>query len=100
MQQQTSIAANNRMNESGAKMNHKEKIYQALKKCKSGTFERIAYFASLTESQVWKRMSELESEGKVKKTGTFALLSSGSKGEVWQIVETPQPKVQIELFKA
>jgi predicted Rossmann fold nucleotide-binding protein DprA/Smf involved in DNA uptake len=86
--QPTSRAANNHMEESGAKENHSTKILNAFRKCKSGTFERIAYYAQMKEAQVWKRLSELESAGKIRKTGKTAILSSGDKGVIWEIVET------------
>lgn len=91
MIQPTSRAANDHMEECGAKVNHKQKILNALSRIKQGNFERIAYYASLTESQVWKRLSELEKDGKIRKSGKTAILSSGDKGVIWELVETPTP---------
>lgn len=95
----TSIIANRNMEQSGRKITHSDKILQALRKIREGNFERIAYFAGLTESQVWKRLSELETAGMIRKTGKTAVLSSGDRGVIWAVVDTPSKTVQQNLFQ-
>ena len=95
----TSIAANRNMELSGKKITHSDKILQALRKIRQGNFERIAYFAGMTEASVWKRLSEMERAGKIRKTGKTSVLSSGDKGVIWEIIETPTANIQKSLFE-
>lgn len=69
------------------KPNHKERIKDALRIIKGGaTFEEISHVAGMRPDQVWKRLSECEADGEIYKTGTTRVLSSGTRGVVWQLV--------------
>lgn len=97
MTQPTSRAANQHMNDTGAKVTHRDKILTALRTLKEGTFEAIARYAQMRDSQVWKRISELERDGLIVDSGKKARLSSGCMGIVWRIVEQDVTE-QKELF--
>lgn len=65
---------------------HKERILNALKELRvGGTHEEIARAAGLRPDQVWKRLSELERDGKIFDTKLTRKLSTGVKGIVWQV---------------
>ena len=81
-----------------------DKIITALTALKiGGTYEEIAKAAGLKDSQAWKRLSELEPDT-IFKVGTTRKLSSGRKGNVWQLkslVATTMPfqnSTQTNLF--
>lgn len=97
MTQQTSISANRFMDDTGAKITHRHKILAALRNMKEGTFEAIARYAQMRDSQVWKRISELERDGLIADSGKKARLSSGCMGIVWRFVEKEATE-QKELF--
>lgn len=97
MTQPTSRAANRFMDDTGAKITHRDKILAALRNMKEGTFEAIARYAQMKDSQVWKRISELERDGLIIDSGKKARLSSGCMGIVWRIVEQDVTE-QKELF--
>lgn len=68
------------------KPSHKSKILEGLEKLKvGGTQEEIAKVAGLREDQVWKRLSELETDGKIFNAGITRKLKSGLHGIVWQL---------------
>jgi predicted transcriptional regulator len=82
---------------------HKVKILEALERLPVGaTFEQIAVEAGLTDSQTWKRLSELSAAGLIFDTGITRKLKSGSPGIVWQLTSRKE-KVnfnnQSELFQ-
>jgi len=63
-----------------------EKIIAGLEKLKvGGHFEDISAAAGLEPQQTWKRLSELESQGRIYKTGIVRTTSSGRKACVWQL---------------
>jgi predicted transcriptional regulator len=90
----TSRLANEHITGNGGKVSHSQKILNALKKIKEGNFEKIAYYASMKESQVWKRLSELEKAGLIEKTTKTSILSSGDVGTVWRIAQQQNIIVQ------
>jgi predicted Rossmann fold nucleotide-binding protein DprA/Smf involved in DNA uptake len=63
----TSIEANNKANKSGLKINHKKKIMKVLTTPMNG--KEIAEETGLDYHAVMRRMSELESDNKVKVVG-------------------------------
>lgn len=68
------------------KPSHKSKILEGLEKLKvGGTQEEIAKTTGLREDQVWKRLSELETDGKIFNAGITRKLKSGLHGIVWQL---------------
>lgn len=68
------------------KPTHYEKIIEALERLKvGGTYEEVSKVAGMKESQVWKRLSELQRDQKIFNTGITRKLSSGLKGAVWQL---------------
>lgn len=68
------------------KPSHKSKILEGLEKLKvGGTQEEIAKTTGLREDQVWKRLSELQTDGKIFDTGITRKLKSGLQGIVWQL---------------
>ena len=80
------------------KPNHKQKILEGLERLKiGGNFDEISVVSGLKDAQVWKRLSELEREGKIFNTGITRKLKSGVIGIVWQKVglkpiDTSNPK--------
>lgn len=64
-----------------------QKVLTGFIKIKKGTFREIAKAANLTESQTWKRLSELERQGLIKDESTVKCPSSGRKVTVWELVE-------------
>jgi hypothetical protein len=72
------------------KPSHGQIILKAIKTAKVGaTQEKAAAIAGLRPDQVWKRLSELETAGKIFNTGITRKLKSGVHGIVWQIVGEP-----------
>lgn len=72
------------------KPSHFEKIIEGLNKIKvGGTFEEISRSCGLSDSQVWKRLSELERGGVIFNTYITRKLKSGDKGIVWQLTGLP-----------
>lgn len=70
------------------KQSHKEKIVEALKKLPIGaTHEEIAEAVGLRPDQVWKRLSECASDGKIYDSGLTRKLKSGVMGIIWKIKE-------------
>ena len=94
----TSREANQKMTDSGKKLTHGAIILQALEKIKEGNHERIAQFSGLKEMQVVRRLSELETQGMIRKSGKTNILSTGNRGIIWQIVETEKEFTQAKLF--
>ena len=69
------------------KPSHGQRILEAIKAAKVGaTQEEAAAISGLRPDQVWKRLSELETAGKIFNTGITRKLKSGVPGIVWQIV--------------
>lgn len=97
-QPKTSISANTHMEKSGKKVNHRDIILNALKVKRSGQYEQIAGFCSLTSMQVIRRLSELANLGLIRKTGKFERTFSKQLAEVWEIVEEPIVNSQNTLF--
>ena len=85
------------------KPNHKQKILAALENLKvGGTFEELSLSSGMKESQIWKRLSEMEKDGTVFNTGITRKLKSGMFGTVWQksgmgIVNPENPKTDKEV---
>jgi hypothetical protein len=87
-----------------------QKILEGLDDLKvGGTFAEIATAAKLKPEQVWKRLSEMQADGKIYDTGITRVLPSGRKGIVWQSVEIkvkqsatpislPKPLSQSKMF--
>lgn len=70
------------------KQSHKEKIVMALNKSAIGyTHEEIAEASGLRPDQVWKRLSELATEGKIYDSGLTRKLKSSVMGIIWKIKE-------------
>lgn len=88
------------------KPTHQSKIVEALDKLKvGGTFEEIAAIANMKDSQVWKRLSELEAQQRIFNTGLTRKLKSGVKGIVWQVIggksfDLTNPKTEKEQKEA
>lgn len=81
------------------KESHKDKILVGLEKLKvGGTHEQIAESIGLRPDQVWKRLSELEKEGKIFATGLLKPLKSSVPGIVWQLKAIPD-KTFVKLFE-
>lgn len=84
------------------KQTHYEKILAALELLRvGGTFEEISKVGGMKDSQVWKRLSELEADGKIFNTHLTRKLSSGVDGSVWQLTTRPvvnhnAPKTETE----
>lgn len=85
------------------KPNHKAKILEALERLRiGGTFDEISAVAGMKDSQVWKRLSEMERDGTIFNTGITRKLKSGVNGIVWQLkgikpVEVPlYPKTKVQ----
>ena len=61
-----------------------EKIMLGLEKLPvGGNYEQIAEAAGIKPDQVWRRLSEMERDGKIYNTGVTRKLSSGINGIVW-----------------
>lgn len=69
----------------------RKKILNTLLLIGRGHYEDIAIAASITSSQCWKRLSELEKFGMIHRTGDRKLLSSKRMGFVWAPGGTPEP---------
>lgn len=70
-----------------AKPYYWEKIIDGLEKLKvGGTFAEIGDMCRIPHDKIWKRLSELEKDGKIYNTGLTRKLPSGRVGTVWQIV--------------
>lgn len=93
----TSIAANEYMEQSGKKTTHAQIILNCLKTGFKGNYEQIAMRCGLSPSQVEKRISEIPqivSTGETKKT------SSQREATVWQYhIDQPIPQTQGQLFE-
>lgn len=88
----TSLIANLEMEISGGKVTMKNKILASMQKNGSGNYEKIAKDAGLKDSQVWKRLSEMQTEGDIYQTVNTAVLSSGKQGIVWAVkTKAPEP---------
>lgn len=90
------------------KPNHKAKILVGLERLKiGGTFEEISLTSGMKDSQVWKRLSEMEKDGTIFNTGITRKLKSGVHGIVWQKVglkpiepiSNPKTKEQVRANK-
>ncbi len=64
---------------------HKAKILLAMRYMPPMQFEEIAWKTGLKDSQVWKRLPDLEREGHVVALTETRLLSSGSEGRLWRL---------------
>lgn len=64
-----------------------KKIVTALKSIKKGTFRQIAKQAGLQDMQVWKRLSELRNDNKVRESGTTRCPVSGRNVTVWEVIK-------------
>lgn len=105
----TSKAAHDSMK--NAKSSYWEKIEEGLNKLKvGGTFSEISVASGVKPEQVWKRLSEMQRDGKIYDTGITRALPSGRQGTVWQLVEIkvkqsvvpvtlPKILTQSQLFK-
>lgn len=72
------------------KSGYYQKILDGMAKLKvGGNYEEIANAAGIKDSQCWKRLSELESGGKIYNVGITRKLSSGRPGIVWQLTDLP-----------
>jgi len=72
------------------------KILEGLEKMKvGGTYEEISHAINARPDQVARRMSELEEQMRVFKTGITRNTSSGRKATVWQLVGS-LPKTEKE----
>ena len=60
-------------------------IIETLIRIKKGTFRQIATATNLTESQTWKRLSELEAQNKIVASGTTICEVSKRPVTVWKI---------------
>lgn len=89
---QTSISAYRDITDSGRKATHSERIYAAMLKHGAGTYEQIATYADMQDRQVWKRLSELERDGKIRDSGKTAVLSSGKHGTIWEL-----PNIEVTM---
>lgn len=76
------------------KKSYWQKILDALDELKGGgTFEELAEKADLRPDQVWRRLSELQAQGKIFNTGISRPLKSGLGGAVWQkVLQEPEPQ--------
>ena len=73
-----------------AKQAYWDKIIDGLKKLKvGGTFSEISMCIGVSPDHVWKRLSELERDGKIYNTGMTRKLPSGRAGSVWQLTSYP-----------
>lgn len=85
------------------KPSHRQKILEALAVLKvGGNHEAIAEVAGLRPDQVWKRLSECQSDGDIFDTGITRPLKSGLQGTVWQLKNLPvvnpeNPKTEKEV---
>jgi hypothetical protein len=78
-----------------AKKAYWEKIMDALNDLKGGaTFEELADKAGLRPDQVWRRLSEMERDGKIFNTGVSRPLKSGCSGAVWQSSNSSPSKIE------
>lgn len=67
------------------------KIMKTLFKIRRGIRSKIASESGLSESQVWRRLSELEKKGAIEKTGRiFKSATTGRKQAEWQLTVTPE----------
>jgi len=88
----TSIQANEYIKP--IKPTHKRIIIETMQKYgKPMTFQMIAVKCMLTESQVWKRLSELEKDNLIEYTDLKGTTSSGCKAGYWKIKTK-----QLEIF--
>ena len=88
----TSLLANDHMEQTGTKATHIELIYNAmlLPAFIEGNIDRIANFCQLRDTQVHKRLSEMERCGMIINTGKEAELKSGRLGIVWKAIPNVQ----------
>jgi len=97
--QQTSIAANN------ASKPHRDRNYDLILKAmdrlpnSEGIADNIAAYTTLDKVEVSRRMSELESNGKVLNTGRKGLTAKGCRAIIWRKVYEPVPNIQMGLFQ-
>lgn len=64
---------------------------KTLFKIRRGIRSKIASESGLSESQVWRRLSELEKKGAIEKTGRiFKSATTGRKQAEWQLTVTPE----------
>lgn len=76
------------------KPTHKQIIVDVMQRYgKPMTFQMMAVQCRLNESQVWKRLSELERDGVIKYTDLKGTTSSGCKAGYWKLVIK-----QMEIF--
>ena len=64
---------------------HKARILEAMHDQPDMQFEEIALHAGLKDSQVWKRLPDLERDGHILALAETRLLSSGSEGRLWRL---------------
>lgn len=76
-------------------------IILALTKIRSGHFEDIAYQMKVEPSIVWKRLSELQKGGIIRKTGYKKMLKSTRFGYIWELTTKGMPKTdkQMKILK-
>lgn len=76
-------------------------IEQGLEKLAvGGTFHEISRETGLKEDQVWKRLSEMEEQHRVYKTGLTRTNPSGRKSTVWQLIsKTPKTEKERTIQK-
>lgn len=68
------------------KGDHHKRIYEALKTMKDGTFYEIAEVARMEPAAVWRRLNELEKQGRIVQTGEERRGPTGRLCRVWKII--------------
>lgn len=69
-----------------------QKIIEALKIIRCGTYEDISRYLKMEPSKIWKRLSEMERLELVYRPGDKKKLSSGRNGLVWYLTGDAFPK--------
>lgn len=68
----------------------RKRIFLALVQIKQGHYEDIAAACGIEPVQCWKRLSELNNDGLIHRTGERKFLSSGRQGFVWAPGNAPE----------
>lgn len=74
-------------------------ILDALKVIGTGNYEAIAKQATVNESRIWKRLSEMESAGLIYKPGTTVTTKSGRQSFQYSICNPNEPKIEKKTEK-
>lgn len=72
-------------------------IILALTKISSGHFEDIAYQMKVEPDVVWKRLSELNKAGIIRRSGYKKILKSGRMGYMWELTTKGMPKTDKDM---